>query len=125
MEKLENLKKISQDKLADMTKDGFFKDTPSNILDFESFLDSLKKILNSNNVENHKFRTRLIRMLIDKILVTADGLEIFFKVGSSYVVGFLEEGKKKPKGDSLGFDLPQNFDVLCSSTCKFGVTNGA
>lgn len=38
---------------------------------------------------------------------------------------FLEEGKKKTKGDSLGFNLPQNLGVLCSSTCKFGVTDGS
>lgn len=124
MEKLENMKRASQDTLNEMTKNGFYKDVPSDLKTFEAFLDSLKVILKNNNTENMKFKVRMIRALIDKVLVTPDGLEIYFKVGGRYVGTFLEEGKKKPKGDSLGFDLPQNLSVSCSSTCKIGVTDG-
>ncbi len=125
MEKLENLKRLSQEKLSEMTQNGFFKDAPSDLSSYEVFLDSLKMILKNNESGNYKFKTRIIKSLVDKIFVTVDGLEIFFKVGGSYVANFLEEGKKNPKGGSIGFDLPQNSSVLCSSTCKIGVTDGA
>tara|TARA_B110001454_G_scaffold155806_1_gene145097 strand:+ start:3968 stop:5665 length:1698 start_codon:yes stop_codon:yes gene_type:complete len=124
MEKLESLKRLSQEKLNEMTKNGFIKDIPCDLKTYEAFLDSLKIVLSRNGSENMKFKTRMIRTLVDKILVTQDGLEIYFKIGSSYVASFLEESKKKPKGDSLGSDLAQNLGVSCSSTCQIGVTNG-
>ena len=140
MEKLEEKKREAQNKLAEMQSSGFVKDEPCELQDFQRFLKAMSEILRRD--DNLKIRQKVIRYLVHKINVLADGFEVHFKVGESYVKIFLiklDQGESQNKkaqalSVSLGLDLDkknalpdlnsgnasQFLGPFSSNTCQFG-----
>lgn len=95
MEKLEERKFKAQDRIAALRESGVMRDEPAEMRDFEKFTQSLKAILESE--DSLKVKAKVIQALVSKIVVMREGLEIFFKVGESYVKLFTKpETEKKP-----------------------------
>jgi len=140
MEKLEEKKKEAQSKLAKMQSDGFVKDEPCELQDFQRFLKAVSEILRRD--DNLKIRQRVIRLLVHKINIIPDGFEVHFKVGESYVKIFLirhESGKIQEKKVQLNsslkgsestlappssgaFDASQFLGHFSSNTCQSGAS---
>jgi site-specific DNA recombinase len=125
IEKFEELKLESEQRISDLSKSGSFRDIPSQIENLQAFLCAIYEVLKKNGEDSLKLKAKVIRLLVDKVLVTSEGLEIYFKVGQSYIDRFFESIKKSPRVESSGFDLLQNIGVVCSNTCLIGVTDGA
>ena len=74
-------------KLTQLQSAGFIKDEPCELQDFQRFLKAINSILKQD--DNLKVRQKVIRYLVHKIYILADGFEVHFKVGESYVKIFL------------------------------------
>lgn len=95
MEKLEGHKKAAEERLMKLREAGVVHDEPADMREFQKFLSVLVDWLRRE--DSPKIRMKIIRALVRKILITAEGFEIYFKVGEIYVKGFLndfESGKK-------------------------------
>ena len=129
MEKLEGIKREAQEKLEKLESVGAVKDPPVELRDFRAFASALKDWLEAEN--SPKQRAAIARRLLQKIVVQREGCEIFFRVGETYVKGFLQgelmESKRRRSEAGLvpaGNGAPgsgENFEkVFGSNTCKIG-----
>jgi site-specific DNA recombinase len=135
MEKLEERKREAESQLVKLKASGVSREDPVGIRDFEKFLVCLKEIFDGNSAP--KIRTRVIRALVKKVVITPEGFEAHFKVGETYVKGFLGD-KESEEADRAGSEIDfgqkngaasmnfaggpedKNRKVVCSNTCING-----
>jgi hypothetical protein len=130
MEKLEEKKKEAQNKLAQQQASGAFKDEPASLQEYLRFLKAVGELM--KNESDVKFRSKIIRLLVDKVLIVPEGFEAYFRIGETYTKVFLarfDELKtqdKKGRGGSLGHsgvalgDASHFLGFFSSHTCKSG-----
>jgi hypothetical protein len=112
MEKLEEKKKQAQERLKKLQASGAFKDEPVPLQDYLRFLKAVGELM--KNEEDVKFRSKVVRLLVDKLLIIPEGFEVYLRVGEGYTKVFLakyDELKtqdKRGRGGSLG---PLKFEL--------------
>lgn len=106
MEKLEEKKKQAQDKLGKLQASGAFKDEPASLQDYLRFLKAVGELM--KNEQDIKFRSKVVRLLVEKVLIIPEGFEVYFRIGEAYTKVFLAKydelktQNKRGRGGSLG-----------------------
>jgi hypothetical protein len=113
MERLEDLKKSEEEKVAGLRAKEVTCDPPTNLESYKELLQGLR--LMAESPKSHITRDRIIRSLVDKIEVTPDGFKIYFHLGKEYVNQELARwGRSSPIGGLAG-SLDQNFKLNSGS----------
>ncbi len=123
MEKLEEKRRDAQTKLSRMQSDGFVKDEPAALGDYQLFLKAVSDLLKSD--QNFKFRIKIIRFLVHKILIIPEGFEVHFKVGESYVKIFLVKyGELDGKSNAREMASKNTESNICKKTALPDFSSG-
>ena len=104
MERLEDLKKIEEEKLAGLRAKEVIADPPTSLESYKELVSSLRVL--SERPESHVTRDRIIRSLVEKVEVTPEGFRLHFHLGKEYVNGKLARWGRSPlRGPNQNFSL--------------------
>ena len=137
MERLEEIKKGEEERLAGVTDASQRKDVPTELPEFELFLTVLRTFSEEKAIQN--YRAKIIEKLIHRVEVIPDGFKLYFHVGNSHITGELATAGSPPflcpkyefgaarTQDRLGSSTPNrlngplnNFEYFGSKSLKNG-----
>ncbi len=98
MQKLEDMKKTTQESLDAIVSGGHFGEMPASLKDFEGLLALLRKDLAKATPEAQDLKCKIVQRLVHKVEILAEGYRIYFYVGKNEILPrFYEEKEKREK----------------------------
>ena len=128
MERMEGIKTELLRELDRILKEGHLLDPPASLANYESFLEKLRGILALSGEEMATLKTKLVRMMVHKVIVYPAEVKIQYKVGSTSLrQGLIEMqagAAENKKAESQDFSPAIPLNKKTQSTGSNRLTNG-
>jgi len=98
MERLEEFKKIEEDRISGLRALEVISDPPATLESYKELLIGLRFI--AENPQSHITKDRIVRALIERVEVTPDGFKLHFYLGKEYINQELARWGRSPLGGS-------------------------
>ena len=126
MEKIQAEREEQVQRLEGLKREGYSKELPAELSSYLALLDAFRRIKSMPGAPD--IEGKIVRSLVDKILITPEGVDIVYRTGKEHVEGALAKASAlllslQKAADSKQNYSPENMRVFSSNTLTNGGLN--